>query len=176
MTLGERIKHVRWISGSLTMEKFAKRLGLTPSAISRFESGSIAPSEQTLRSICREFNISEQWLKSGVGDVAPPTYESELEKLVKERGLTNADYIAIRNYMALPQKVRDVVAQFMIQFVHDLSEFGVDDGSAPPKGSDEAAERRKEAEEVSTKIYEMILTAGEKASESGRRSVGGGTA
>lgn len=176
MTLGERIRHVRLISGKLTLEQFGKRIGLTPSAISRFESGNANPSEQTLLSICREFGISEDWLKRGVGDVAPPTYESELEKLVKERGLSTADYILIRNYMALPQRVRELAQLFMENFVKDLREFEESDGSGPPKGSEEAAAKRKEAEEVSARIYNMILNAGEKASESGIPPAGSGIA
>ena len=170
MTLGERIRHIRLISGKLTMEQFAARIGLTPSAISLFENGKANPSEQTLRSICREFDISEDWLRHGIGDVAPPTYESELEKLVKERGLGHEDYIAIRNYMALPQKARDVVTQFMIQFTMDLRpKEWIDDEPEPPT-------RKQEAHETAAKIEEEILNGGEKASESGTPPAGAGTA
>lgn len=124
MTLGERIKHVRLISGKLTMEQFGKRLGLTPAAISQFESGKANPSEQTLRSICREFDISEDWLKRGIGDVAPKTYESELEKLVTERGLSHQDYVVIRNFMQLPPKSRETVWQFMLGVAYDITNYG----------------------------------------------------
>lgn len=154
MTLGERIKHVRLISGKLTMEQFGKRLGLTPAAISQFESGKANPSEQTLRSICREFDISEDWLKRGIGDVAPKTYESELERVIKERGLRHEDYVAIRNYVNLPQKARDVVTMFMINFTMDMQPQAVEPRNVHDWTPDELIEeatRQVRAEEADRK-------------------------
>jgi len=51
------------------MDKFGSRIGLTRSAISKIESGSSNPSEQTILSICREFNVNEEWLRTGEGEM-----------------------------------------------------------------------------------------------------------
>lgn len=68
MTQGERINQVRKSLG-LTLEKFGDKLGVTKTAISRIEKGERGCTEQMVKSICREFNVSENWLRDGIGDV-----------------------------------------------------------------------------------------------------------
>lgn len=52
---------------NLSMEKFGSKIGLTRSAISKMEAGTSGLSEQTIKSICREFNVNEEWLRTGEG-------------------------------------------------------------------------------------------------------------
>ena len=62
MTQGERVKEVRK-SLNLTMEQFGNKLGVTKVAISNIEKEKRNLTEQMSRAICREFNVSEEWLK-----------------------------------------------------------------------------------------------------------------
>jgi len=66
--LHERIRQVRKFYG-LTLERFGEKIGLKKSVLSRIENGYSAPQEQTLRLICRVFNVSYAWLKDGVGEM-----------------------------------------------------------------------------------------------------------
>lgn len=70
MTINERVREIR-ISQEpkITMEKFAQRLGVGKSTISLIESGRNAVSGQMIRSICREFNVNEAWLREGIGEM-----------------------------------------------------------------------------------------------------------
>ena len=68
MTQGERVKEIRK-SLEMTMEQFGSRLGVTKVAISRIEKGERNLTEQMSRAICREFNVSEEWLKTGDGEI-----------------------------------------------------------------------------------------------------------
>lgn len=68
MTIGERIKKVRR-SVDLTQQKFGERLGIKPNSVSLIESGNRNPSDQVILAICREFNIREEWLRNGGGDM-----------------------------------------------------------------------------------------------------------
>lgn len=80
--MNTRIREVRKKAG-LTMEEFGKRLGVTKAAISNIESGSRNPSEQIIMLICREFNINEEWLKTGEGSMnVELTRNQELQMLV----------------------------------------------------------------------------------------------
>lgn len=65
--MNERIRQIRKDAG-LTLEKFGERIGITASSCSTMESGKSNPSDQTVRSICREFNVSEVWLRTGQGE------------------------------------------------------------------------------------------------------------
>ncbi len=65
----DRIKKVRKLN-NLTMEQFGNRIGITKSSVSLLESGRNSPSEQTLKLICKEFNIAMEWLQTGNGDMS----------------------------------------------------------------------------------------------------------
>lgn len=67
----DRIKELRRVL-DLTQDEFGGRIGITKSSISTMESGRSNPSEQTLRSMCREFGASYLWLTTGEG----PMFES----------------------------------------------------------------------------------------------------
>ena len=52
---------------NLTLEKFGQRIGVTRAAISNIETGNRKVTEQMFKSICREFNVREDWLRNGNG-------------------------------------------------------------------------------------------------------------
>lgn len=62
--MNTRIKALRKAEG-LTLEKFGERIGISNSALSAIETGKNNPSDQTIRSICREFRVREEWLRDG---------------------------------------------------------------------------------------------------------------
>lgn len=64
----DRIKELRRAL-DLTQDEFGGRMGITKSSISTMESGRSNPSEQTLRSMCREFGASYLWLTTGEGSM-----------------------------------------------------------------------------------------------------------
>ena len=66
--MNTRIKALRKSEG-LTLEKFGERIGITASSCSTIESGKSNPSDQTIRSICREFGVREKWLRTGEGEM-----------------------------------------------------------------------------------------------------------
>lgn len=66
--INDRIKSLRK-NLNLSQEAFGNRIGITRASISNIEKGTRNMSEQTLKSICREFNVSSAWLKEGVGDM-----------------------------------------------------------------------------------------------------------
>lgn len=66
--MNNRLKQLRK-ELNLNQEEFGKRLGLTKASISRLESGTNNITEQTFISICREFNVNEEWLRTGEGEM-----------------------------------------------------------------------------------------------------------
>ena len=53
------------------MEKFGSRIGISNPSVSTIESGKSNPSNQTILAICREFGVSEMWLRTGEGKPYP---------------------------------------------------------------------------------------------------------
>ena len=77
MTQGERVKMVR-DEAQLTMEQFGNRIGgVSKSTISNIENDNRNLTEHMLKSICREFDVNEKWLKTGEGDMPRKLSEEE---------------------------------------------------------------------------------------------------
>lgn len=71
MDINERIKELR-IALGLSGEKFGEKLGVTKVAISNIERGNRNLTEQMFKSICREFKVNEDWLRTGEGEMFKP--------------------------------------------------------------------------------------------------------
>lgn len=67
-TIGDRIIELRKYL-SLTQEEFAVRIGCSRSAIGKYEIGRNIPLDSVITAICREFNVSETWLREGKGEM-----------------------------------------------------------------------------------------------------------
>lgn len=97
---------------NLSQEKFATAIGMTGAGISKIESGDRGITEQTIKSICREFDISEEWLRSGKGEMLN-SYETE-EKFGRAMDLIFKDTDPfIRNMIiemaSLPQEEKETM-------------------------------------------------------------------
>lgn len=66
--IGERIKILRKELGK-TQQAFASAIGLKRNTIANYEIDQIQPSDRTIADICREFNVSENWLRTGEGEM-----------------------------------------------------------------------------------------------------------
>lgn len=66
--MGERVKELRKALG-MSGEKFGEKIGVTRSAISDIERGRNGLSDSNILAICREFNVNEEWLRTGTGEM-----------------------------------------------------------------------------------------------------------
>ena len=64
----DRIKALRKELG-LSGEKFGERIGVKKAAISKIESGAVGLSDSNILAICREFNVNEEWVRTGSGEM-----------------------------------------------------------------------------------------------------------
>lgn len=81
--MNNRIKELRKTLG-LTQENFAQKIGITKSSVSLLESGQNKASAQTVYIISKEFNVNEEWLRTGKGDMFNATGDDELAYLVDQ--------------------------------------------------------------------------------------------
>ncbi len=93
--MNERIKTLRKSLG-LTLEKFGERIGIKKNSLSQIENGKNNVTEQVFKSICREFNVNENWLRNGEGKMFLQTdRKSEINKLTQQ--LLNEESDSFKN-------------------------------------------------------------------------------
>jgi len=79
MNILDRIRFVRKTLG-IKQGEFARRIGLTQTALSMIELGKTALTEKNIKLICATFGIDENWLRTGNGEMfgSMSPYEKEL--------------------------------------------------------------------------------------------------
>ena len=75
--MNERIKKIR-NSLNISQTDFAQKLSVSRSAVCKMESGENYPSEQTIKLICNEFSVNEDWLRTGKGEMFIPKSKEQL--------------------------------------------------------------------------------------------------
>ena len=109
--MNERIRELRK-SLNLTMKKFGQRIGISEGAVSNIEKGNRNVTEQMFKSVCREFNVNEEWLRNGTGSmfVQPDTFS--LDEFVKSRGATELELEIVKTYFELDPTIRKKALEF----------------------------------------------------------------
>lgn len=115
--LNERIKELR-TALELSAEKFGSHVGVTRSAISRIENGIVNVTEQMILSICREFNVREEWLRNGNGEMFLDFTEDEFTKAAAT--LSNDAFV--RSLIIEYWKLDDGSKKLFRNFIHKLSD------------------------------------------------------
>lgn len=72
----DRIKQVRK-SQKLTQAAFGDVIGVKGNTITNYETGLRNPTDAVIKSICREFGVSEEWLRTGKGSMFIPKSKDE---------------------------------------------------------------------------------------------------
>lgn len=80
----DRIKMVRKSVG-LNQTDFGERIGVKQNTVALYESGSREPSNSVLALICNSFNVNEEWLRTGAGEMFVPITKNQEIALFLER-------------------------------------------------------------------------------------------
>ena len=180
-TLNERIKKLR--KGlDLTQQEFANRLGTTRNNIAGYEVGRRSPSEAVISLICKTFNVSETWLRTGEGERFVPSPNGVLDELAQKYGLSVRGKVIVEKFLDLKPDVQEAVASYIEEVAAAFSSAGTTAAPAfaPAHIPTIEEEARAEAEQQSRLIYQQILSEKKAAagmlSESSGPPAGGGTA
>lgn len=96
----------------LNQTEFGKRLGVKQTTIAGYETGAKNPMDAIINSICREFDVNEEWLRTGHGDMFKESLEEdELTKYLGEitAGKHNPLRTAILKYGRLSHDSKKVI-------------------------------------------------------------------
>ena len=110
MTQGERVLKIRK-SLNMTMDQFGEKLGVQKSAISKIEKGRVNLSDQMAISICREYNVSYDYLMNGEGEMFDNLPQTVLDELCAQYDLDDLDRNLVEMYIEMPEQLRSYLKQ-----------------------------------------------------------------
>ena len=124
MSIGLRIRELRKEYLHMNQTEFAAPLGLTQAAIGAYENELRNVSEPSILSICREYGVSEKWLRDGVGDVfvAGSVAPSIVAGLAQEYDLDYFDQAVIGEYLKLDKNTRAALKKKVKEFLKAVEE------------------------------------------------------
>lgn len=107
-------------SSGLTKTAFSKKIGLSQPFVSQLASGDASPSDRTIVDICREFGVSEHWLRTGEGEMfVRLSREEEITKFLMTV-IRDPDSEFQRQLLATMAKLEPAQWQLMEQMLDDL--------------------------------------------------------
>lgn len=85
MTINERIRYLRKEELKITLDAFGKKVGVTKAAVSDIERGRNNVTDQMFNSICREFGVNDEWLRTGEGNpFVEVTRAEQIQQMVND--------------------------------------------------------------------------------------------
>lgn len=131
MNEGNRVRELRKTIG-LTLEKFGDPLGVGKTAISKIENNERGLTDQMIISICREYNVNDEWLRTGNGEMfkklSPQEEVASYVSDLLEDGADNPFYGIIidimKTYSELSPKSQEVVRDFSRRLAENIKEKG----------------------------------------------------
>ncbi len=94
-----RLKELRKSLG-LTQAEFADKIAMAQQGVSMAENGNRPLTDRQIVTICAVFGVSEEWLRTGEGDMFPPLPEED-DDLIEALGtMTDEDIDPVRKKIA----------------------------------------------------------------------------
>ena len=115
--VNKRIKIIRKYY-NLSQEKFGERIGVQKSQISRIETGKNSATSQVCLSVCREFNINQDWLKYGKDEMLA---SDSVDELISNYHLDAFGASLVREYLRLSDDHRRTVEDFFYNVAKNIS-------------------------------------------------------
>lgn len=126
----ERLRELRK-HYKLSQTEFAEKLGVTRSVIKNLELGVVEIKEHMLKLIAATFNVNEEWLRNGTGEMLIQTPKNILEELVAAHGLTEKETAIVSAFLDLSPAGRSAIIEYVEKAARGLSSDPV--SSAPTR-------------------------------------------
>ena len=125
-TIGDRILLVIE-ANNLKKVEFARVLNINQSYVTQLIKGRNQPSDRLIEDICQKYNINEEWLKTGEGEMRRAT--SPL--FLRDSSLDATDREIIESYIRMTPTQRQFIKDW-IRSIADTMSANTTESSAPP--------------------------------------------
>lgn len=151
MEMNERLKQLRKDILKMTLESFGAKIHLSRQSLSNIENGNRSITDRTISDICREFNVSEVWLRTGEGNPFVEVMRAEqiqqmVDDIMREHpeafrrrfvtalaGLDNHGWIALEKFI---DSITDQEEEDTRKKLHDDLDRQLNEEEYPAEGSE----------------------------------------
>ena len=123
MTVGERIRHFRKQVLKMTQEDFASKINVSRSNLGNMEISRISATDRVISDICNSFSVSEEWLRTGEGEMQRETESTLFSAFARQYDLSEKERQAARYLLSLSSEDR----QQILRVVEGLARAMQDD-------------------------------------------------
>lgn len=114
--INNRVKQLR-LYLDLKQGDFASKIGIKQSSLSSIENVAVNVSDRVIKDICLSFNVSEEWLRAGCGEMFQDTNKTILSQLAQEYGMDDLEVDILDSYLSLDFSDRQGVKKMLQTFV-----------------------------------------------------------
>lgn len=120
MTINSRIKNLRKKLG-FTQAEFGEKISLKKTGASRIEQDGESVNPRVIQLICSNFNVSEQWLVEGKGEMFTNAEDQLLDKMAKAYNMNAEELAFARHWLEQPDEVRHAVIDYAMGLVEKIA-------------------------------------------------------
>lgn len=120
MTINERLKLLRK-KLNLNQTAFGEKVEIAQGHMTNIETGRRELTEKNIKLICMVFNVNEQWLRTGEGEMFVENDNTILSEISKQYGLTNADEVFFRTFLKCSPEQRAVLKQVAFKLMDTIT-------------------------------------------------------
>lgn len=119
-----RIKQIRK-EKNLTQVEFGERIGVKGNTVTNYETGLRNPTDAVILSICREFNVNENWLRDGTGEMYKER-DGSFSELLSDLEDSDDDFIKslITVYMGLDENSKQALRKIASEMAEKYKRQG----------------------------------------------------
>ena len=117
----DRLKELRKSLG-LTQQEFADRIGIKRNTLANYEAGRNIPIDAVFTLIAREFSVSEEWLRTGKGEMFSNTLYDEVDAVVEKYHLDEKAKQCILKFVELSDNERSIILNYMEKVVKAIQD------------------------------------------------------
>lgn len=120
--MNERIKQLRKAL-KISQETFSSKINISRSHYALIEGGSKNLTDRVISDICREFNVSEDWLRNGIGEMFAEKSTFSLDEYLNQKGATDLEKSivesVVKSYFEVSENFRD---EFINNLINNFKE------------------------------------------------------
>lgn len=154
VTINDRIKRIRK-EMHLTQIDFGDKIAVSQGHLTAMENSKREVTEKTIKVICLEFNVNEQWLRTGKGEMFIESDNTLLDAMVTEYGLNNRQKAALAALLKMSDEQREAILDGICTIANSIAE--VNESAATTYGDIDAEVEAYRQELIAEKKGQSVL-------------------